>query len=167
MSYYSKHDRPSGRPSIAEVAALTRQLRELSAPGRAVDPRDRAAFLADKDDLLARITEVADADTGGSHHKHIARTGRADQPPEGGWWPRAGSADPAVNAVTFDSSGPPDELARFTDRLAPLRMQTDPDESGRRDQLARWHHDDHAIEAESATDRDSTDSHEDMPRWGQ
>ena len=33
------------------------------------------------------------------------------------------------------AAGPPDDLARFADRLASLREQTDPDESGRRDRL--------------------------------
>ncbi|WP_219419615.1 hypothetical protein [Pseudonocardia nigra] len=51
-------------PTIAEVTALTRRLRELSAPGRAADPAERAAFLADKDALLARIT-AAHRDAGG------------------------------------------------------------------------------------------------------
>ena len=52
-------DRPDGaKPSVAEIAALTRRLRELSIPGRAVDPRERAAFLADKDALIARITDT-------------------------------------------------------------------------------------------------------------
>ncbi len=43
-----------GRPSVAEVAALTRRLRTVSRPG--ADPAERAAFLADKAALLARIT---------------------------------------------------------------------------------------------------------------
>ncbi len=53
-------DRPvGGSPSIAEVTALIRRLRELSTPGRADDAAERAAFLADKDALIARITDTA------------------------------------------------------------------------------------------------------------
>lgn len=234
MNEYLNNDRPGDdRPSVAEIAALTRRLRELSAPGRTVDPTERATFLADKDALLARIT---DTDTAAAErHEHVARTGRPDQAPEGGWWARAGSADPTVEAVTFDATGyysdaqlaavaqaraagdteraerlqnapwatpqdveqvpempermrdqarrieaasadgtyvagPPDDMARFANRLAALREQTDPDAPGRRDQLARWHHDDHAAaEAESFTDHDdaadvaATDG--DTPGW--
>lgn len=62
MTDYLNSDHPDGgRPSVAEVAALTRRLRELSTPGRAVDPEERAAFLADKDALLARITDTVTA----------------------------------------------------------------------------------------------------------
>lgn len=50
-------------PSVAEIAALSRRLRELSAQGRDADPTERAAFLADKDALLARIALARDADT--------------------------------------------------------------------------------------------------------
>ena len=42
-------------PSIREIAELTRRLRELSNAGRDADPAERAAFLADKDALIARI----------------------------------------------------------------------------------------------------------------
>lgn len=57
-------DRAGGAsPSIAEVAALTRRLRELSTAGRDVDPAERAAFLADKDALIARITDAVDTAT--------------------------------------------------------------------------------------------------------
>jgi len=46
---------PERAPSVAEIAALTRRLRELSTAGRSADPAARAAFLADKQALLARI----------------------------------------------------------------------------------------------------------------
>lgn len=42
-------------PTISEIAALTRRLRELSALDRHADPSERAAFIADKEALLARI----------------------------------------------------------------------------------------------------------------
>jgi hypothetical protein len=51
-------DRP---PSVAEIAALTRRLRALSAAGRTADPDERAAFLADKAALLARIPATSPA----------------------------------------------------------------------------------------------------------
>ncbi len=42
-------------PSIAEIAALTARLRDLTSAGASADPAARAAFLADKDALIARI----------------------------------------------------------------------------------------------------------------
>lgn len=45
-------------PSVREIADLTARLRRLSAAGRAADPAERAAFLADKDDLLDRIAST-------------------------------------------------------------------------------------------------------------
>jgi hypothetical protein len=42
-------------PSIREIAELTRRLRALSSAGGDADPAERAAFLADKDALIARI----------------------------------------------------------------------------------------------------------------
>lgn len=104
-------DRPDGaRPSVAEIAALTRRLRELSTPDQAVDPGERAAFLADKDALIARITDThaatdTDPATARELHQHTARIGRTDQAPQGGWWARAESADPTVQAITFDVAG--------------------------------------------------------------
>lgn len=223
-------DRPDGaRPSVAEIAALTRRLRELSAPGRAVDPGERAAFLADKDALIARITDThaatdTDAATDRELHQHTARIGRADQ-----------SADPTVQTVTFDVAGyysdahlaamaearaageteraerlqnapwsapaedewvpampdwmreqarrteaaiadgtyvpgPPDDLARFTDRLAALRGQTVEDDPARREQLARWHTDDTAdtldvddVHQEPGGSRSATDDGPGLP----
>ena len=44
---------PAGSPSIAEIAALTGRLRHLRSPG--ATEAERAAFLADKHALLARI----------------------------------------------------------------------------------------------------------------
>ena len=54
---------PPEPPSIAEIAELTARLRRLSAAGRDADPGERAAFLADKDALIERITtDQADRD---------------------------------------------------------------------------------------------------------
>src|SRR5690242_14903109 len=51
-------------PSVAEIAALTARLRELSNAGAAADPVEHAAFLADKDALIARIAAASRADEG-------------------------------------------------------------------------------------------------------
>jgi hypothetical protein len=45
-------------PTVREIAALTARLRDISTRGRGVDPDERAAFLADKDALIARITDA-------------------------------------------------------------------------------------------------------------
>lgn len=47
---------PVGVPTVAEIADLTRRLRGLTTAGRDADPAERAAFLADKRALLARIS---------------------------------------------------------------------------------------------------------------
>ena len=54
---------PPGAPSIREVAELTARLRRLTA-GRDADPAERAAFLADKDALIERITTADRTDCG-------------------------------------------------------------------------------------------------------
>ena len=57
---------PPAPPSIREITELTARLRRLSAAGRDADPAERAAFLADKDALIERITvnqADRDADT--------------------------------------------------------------------------------------------------------
>jgi hypothetical protein len=56
---------PPDPPSIREITELTARLRRLSAAGRDADPTDRAAFLADKNALIERITTAdrADRDT--------------------------------------------------------------------------------------------------------
>lgn len=55
----------STAPSTREIAALIVRLRELSAQGGDVDPAERAAFIADKDALIARITDPAATGSGG------------------------------------------------------------------------------------------------------
>ncbi len=49
-------------PTLAEIAALTARLHVLSTTGAAADPAERAAFVADKDALIARITATEQAD---------------------------------------------------------------------------------------------------------
>ena len=97
-----------GSPTIVEVAALTRRLRALSARGRHADPAERAAFLADKDALLARITDtgVRAEQAGGELHRHDAHPDRpAPTDQTTAWWARAESPDPGIPPVTFDASG--------------------------------------------------------------
>jgi hypothetical protein len=59
-------NRPVGRtdlpPTIREIAALTARLRTLTGPD--FDPAERAAFLADKAALLARIPREIDQQDG-------------------------------------------------------------------------------------------------------
>lgn len=86
-----------GRPTIAEVAALPRRLRELSAQGRDADPAGRAEFLAEKDALLARIAAGPESDQ--ALHQHRAQLDRTDGPDDvvfdaddSQWWHPGGSA---------------------------------------------------------------------------
>lgn len=123
------------RPTIAEFAALTHRLRELSAQGCDADPADRAAFLAEKDALLARIV---DSDAGPAsdrelhdHRAHLDRTAGPDDvvcdADDSQWWHPGGSA--RLDLPHPDMLPPlpqpahevdPDELAA---RLAALREQ--------------------------------------------
>lgn len=55
---------PPDAPSIREITDLIARLRRIFAAGRDADPAERAAFLADKDALIERITiDQADRDT--------------------------------------------------------------------------------------------------------
>ena len=88
-------------PSIREIAELTARLRRLSAAGRNVDPAERAAFLSDKDALIARIK---------------AATHRAGTP--------AGTAVEAADGVR------PDTAALTGELLGDERSALDDDEEG-------------------------------------
>jgi hypothetical protein len=72
---------PAGPPSVREIASLTARLRALSTPGLAADPDERAVFLADKDALLARITDTtncaAPPGAGDATHQGATVTGPA------------------------------------------------------------------------------------------
>ncbi len=46
------------RPTVAEIAALVRKLRELTELGPDADPDAREAFLTEKRELIARIEEL-------------------------------------------------------------------------------------------------------------
>lgn len=85
------------RPTVREIAALTARLRELSARGAGADPAERAAFLADKDALLARIT-----------------AGLPDTPAPAG-------IDRAAALRRHPEAARPDDPAEITARVAELR----------------------------------------------
>jgi hypothetical protein len=51
-------------PSAREIAELTARLRALTAQGAAADSAERAAYLAEKEALLARIADAADSRRG-------------------------------------------------------------------------------------------------------
>jgi hypothetical protein len=55
---------PSDSPSVREIAELIGRLRQLTTAGPDADPAERAAFLANKDDLIERITNADRTDRG-------------------------------------------------------------------------------------------------------
>lgn len=116
-------------PTAREIADLAARLRALAAAGAHADPAERAAVLADKQALLARIADTQprwDPD-----QLRMPDQMRADA--------ERGPGDPVR----------PDEPAELAAQLAELRERvhdkaesaTDP-EQVRRAQLALWHTDD-------------------------
>lgn len=119
------------RPTIAEVAALTRRLRELSAQGHDADPVERAAFLAEKDTLLARITDPV---PGQELHHHRAQLDRTEGPDDvvfdvddSQWWHPGGSARldlPHPDVLPpFEQPAPGAVPAELAARASALREQ--------------------------------------------
>ena len=161
----STHDR-TDEPSVAEIAALTARLRELSSIGAAADPAERAAFLADKDALIARVIAASD-------DAELGLTGGEGPPIDAGPALTAEEAahELAADGRTLDAAralvrGYLDEVserigtpvhqwgldaADLADIRAGLttaaRGPDTPNEQARRDQLNRWHADDCATEA--------------------
>lgn len=145
MTSPARPDRPTP-PSVREIASLTARLRELSARRRDVDEADRAAFLADKDALLARIprtaTDGADAaGDGRAPHIHAAIVDRSERPATvddvvdlDRPWTAQGTTRDIAHAVAIDR-GPAVSTPWVTVAEADQQEQ-------RRDQLARWHTDD-------------------------
>ncbi|MBN9102337.1 MAG: hypothetical protein J0I49_30195 [Pseudonocardia sp.] len=143
-------DRPTP-PSVREIAALTARLRELSARGRDVDEADRAAFLVDKDALLARIPHAAT--DGRAPHIHAAIIDRSEPPATVDGvvdldrpWTTQGTTRDTAHAVAIDP-GPAGSMLWVTVAEADQQEQ-------RRDQLARWHTDDQA-DHQDDSDRDA------------
>ena len=60
MTHPTDPSRPAA-PTVREISELTARLRDISARGRDVDPGERERFLADKDALIARITDTTTA----------------------------------------------------------------------------------------------------------
>lgn len=71
-------DRPAP-PSVAEIAALTARLRQLSTAGARADADERAAFLADKEALLDRIAATERAADARPRHDDRRPDGREDE----------------------------------------------------------------------------------------
>ena len=90
--------RDDDTPSIREIAELTARLRRLSAAGRDADPAERAAFLADKDALIARIEA---ARTAGPTPRTTRRAGHRRARPAS----RPG-AERSATSTTTERSGP-------------------------------------------------------------
>ena len=66
-------------PSIREIAELTARLRQISAAGRHANPDERAAFLADKQALIARIEAANRANADEARAEEVAHRGPQDQ----------------------------------------------------------------------------------------
>lgn len=185
-------NRPGQEPSVSEIAALNRRLRELSAQGRDADPAERAAFLADKDALLARIADTH-TDFGGEFlpadgvgqepHGHHARLGRRDEVaddaavamPE---WMREQARRTEAEIAAGNAPPPrPDDLDELAARIATLQERiaardtdasftgrtVDPEQDARGDQLARWHRDD-TTENDASEDDAATADHDQAGR---
>lgn len=137
--------RPGGAPTVREIAELTSRLREISARGRDVDPAERAAFLADKDALLARIAHANhdhDPDHGQQHDDAARRmTAMGYGPPV-----------PLVELEHVDDGDPSSaDLVEQPHRSVGCLVEVEPgaarpDDEQRREQLAEWHAHDQAAE---------------------
>lgn len=110
MTTPNTSDRHSGRdrqasPTVAEIAAITRRLRELSARGRDVDAGERAGFLADKQALLDRITDRNAVDVSGYDSDAPLAAGERERAPavqDAPWTAQGTTADTAHVVVTDD-----------------------------------------------------------------
>ncbi|MDN5751466.1 MAG: hypothetical protein L0H64_23695, partial [Pseudonocardia sp.] len=132
-------------PTVREIAALTARLRDISARGRAVDPAEREQFIADKDALIARITDTTRADSGPA-------AAREPVMPES-MREQARATEAAIAAGTLPDVYP-DDTAALAARITELRAEqaarssasarVPEPEQNRREQLARWHAEDQA-----------------------
>jgi hypothetical protein len=115
MTTQSDPGRPPA-PSVREIAALTARLRALTTRGREADPGERAAFLADKQALLARIDD--------SESPTEPPTARADQATAPEPWVKPGEHAPGFSRsythpdVARDNQ-PPGEIDRWAHHSDP------------------------------------------------
>lgn len=158
----------SSGPSARENADLTARLRRLSTLGRHVDPDERAALLADKAALLDRIAgaerapvpgpadevvsyrEAADRLTAMGHDRARAEALIADYLDE-----TSREIGVSVHQWGLDQH----DLDAIASRNPPGCFRENEPGLDRREQLARWHADDHAAgstnAAEWSTDADA------------
>jgi hypothetical protein len=165
---------PAG-PTAREIAELTARLRTLTRRDPGADPArdadEQAAFLADKDALLARIiaTEHAEAETSRAHtvgyaEETITRREAAERLTEHGHDPAAAQAIVAdylddtlreirvpVHQWGLDQHDVDAIAARHrpTGQLAAVPAHRSDGEQERREQLTRWHADDRALDSGS------------------
>lgn len=141
------------RPTAREIARLTARLRQLSTPGRCVDPGERAAFLADKHALLDRIADAERAPVSAEADEVVSYREAADRLTAMGH-DRA-RAEVLISDYLDQTSRETgvsvhqwgldqhDLEAIASRNPAGCFREYEPD-SDRREQLARWHADDHA-----------------------
>lgn len=123
------------RPTAREIADLTARLRQMSTPGRHVDPGDRAAFLDDKHALLDRI---AAAERGAAAGQDVSHREAVDR----------------LVALGYDRARAEAMVSEFVDDQHDVHAPAQGDRAGclvgyepelaRREQLCRWHADDQA-----------------------
>lgn len=131
-------------PTAREIADLAARLRALAEAGAAADPAERAAALADKQALLARIT--------------------ATQPR---WDPveirmpeqmrEAAESGATAPAAGDDSAELAARLAELRERVRTVAETADDPEQARRAQLALWHTDDLAHSRDAPGSDDGAD----------
>jgi hypothetical protein len=148
------------RPTAREIADLTPRLRQLSTPGRHADSGERAAFLDDKHALLDRIAaaertpapgpadevvsyrEAADRLTAMGHDRARAEAMIADYLDQ-----TSREIGVSVHQWGLDQH----DLDAIAGRNPPGCFREYEPGPDRREQLVRWHADDHAA-------ADSTDA---------
>lgn len=140
-------------PTAREIADLTARLRQLSTPGRPVDPGERAAFLADKHALLDRIavTERASASAAAdevvSYREAVDRLtamGHDRARAEGLISDYLDQTSREIGVSVHQWGLDQHDLDAIAGRNPAGCFRECEPGSDRREQLARWHADDHA-----------------------
>jgi hypothetical protein len=156
----------SSGPTAREIADLTARLHRLSTPGRHVDPYERAAFLTDKNALLDRIAAAEGAPAHGPADEVVSYREAADR------LTAMGNDQARAEAMIADYL---DETSRevgvsvrqwgldqhdidaIASRNPPGCFREYEPGSDRREQLARWHADDHATAGSTDAQEGRTD----------